>query len=510
MNNTNRSQLTEEELAALAEQHRAIANGALLRARAARNAALMAAAGSPGLLPPAGLPGDPFSNSWLSSLQQHPRQQLSAMQAAAGVPSPSVGVPATSQNVNAIALRPSGGGEELNTKGSIPIGFFRDPRGNAWAASLQHPNRQGNAQANLLGGLRDQQESALVALQAAQLVQNSMVNLPNNKIAQEVIEIEDSEEEEEVQAPRPAKKAKSSAAPQPAKVTGTAEKKAGPNSSKPTKPKEDSVPQTNEKISQSGRGPGTSIKAGKSAVPDPFNLTPLSHNFSPRNSPQKKSTEAISHNSRKSTSTPQPPIKSIVGPFTQKWMMLQVPAVDRNREMRECMGKIIDVATGMTEETSPADLPFPPGEVVLDVEKLSGLATELIEERHQAIGTAIRQAYMEMKSRHEQIVTMRQDDNSKVNQEVQSGIEKKIDLKWAAKIQTMNNSHKDEIKKAKKKHEDSTNKLMQNIRDLKKELKAAKERLDIAQDSQGKAIDTIMKASVMSLRMMQKKRKYEQ
>eukprot|EP00546_Thalassionema_frauenfeldii_P008510 CAMPEP_0178923394 /NCGR_PEP_ID=MMETSP0786-20121207/16696_1 /TAXON_ID=186022 /ORGANISM="Thalassionema frauenfeldii, Strain CCMP 1798" /LENGTH=161 /DNA_ID=CAMNT_0020597887 /DNA_START=27 /DNA_END=512 /DNA_ORIENTATION=- len=159
-------------------------------------------------------------------------------------------------------------------------------------------------------------------------------------------------------------------------------------------------------------------------------------------------------------------------------------------------------------ETSPDHMFFPPDEVVLDVEKLTGLATELIEERHQAIGNAIREAYTEMKSRHDQI-SMRHD--TPVTQEnSKREIEEKVEMKWAAKMKTLTENCNIEKENARKKSEQINQRLMQQVKDLKKEVKLANEKLDISKNSQEKTVDTLMKASVMSLRMLQKKRKYGQ
>lgn len=497
MNNTNRAaQLTEEELAAIAAEHRAAANGALLRARAARSAALMAAAGAPGLLQPTGLTGDALNNSWINSLQQqHQRQQQAAAAVLQNARNP---LPGTS-NVNTIPLRTSGA-EDVNSKGSIPIGFFRDPRGNAWAASLQHPNRQANQQTSLFGNLQEQ-ESALVALQATQIAQNPIVNLPKNSGLREVIEIDDDSDDEL----KPSNEiANSSLAPEQTKTIDTTENKRVSKTANSIEFKDNRPSLTQQDESISIRGPGTLEKAETGVA--------LQHALVPAPAPSLKATkkttiEKTTRASQKGVSTAHAGIKGIAGPFTQKWMMLQVPAVDRNREVRECIKKIIYVATGLTE-TSPDHMFLPPDEVVLDVEKLTGLATELIEERHQAIGNAIREAYTEMKSRHDQI-SMRHDSGA-MQENSKREIEQKVEMKWGAKMKALTENCIIEKENAKKKSIEINQRLMQQVKDLKKELKLANEKLEISQNSQEKTVDTLMKASVMSLRMLQKKRKYGQ
>lgn len=187
--------------------------------------------------------------------------------------------------------------------------------------------------------------------------------------------------------------------------------------------------------------------------------------------------------------------RSLVGPFVHKWLSNSgMSLVDKDRQLREVINKVLMAATGYSMESAPASLPFPPAEIDLDMDQLEELALDLVHERHQAIGEAIRRAYSEIKSRHDELIIHRQQRSEERNQH-------------RREVAMLTLRHKNSVRDVQRQHEQQMLAMQSKMREMEQNVKDAKEMASKAKETQAKSLETMMKASILSLRMIRKKEK---
>jgi len=153
MNNGGGRPMTEDELTLVAvEAQRANdANSALLRAHAAHTLGMSPAAAmlrqeAANRVNQAVMMDNLNAGNWFgaqAAVARH-QQQAAAQHHVAAQAAQAGGT--TNNNKNTAAN--TGTTSDESSTGIIPIGFFRDPRGNAWAASLQHPSQSFSSSSN--------------------------------------------------------------------------------------------------------------------------------------------------------------------------------------------------------------------------------------------------------------------------------------------------------------------------------------------------------------------------
>lgn len=168
------------------------------------------------------------------------------------------------------------------------------------------------------------------------------------------------------------------------------------------------------------------------------------------------------------------------GPFVQRWLSGSVDPNDQDRALSACIDKVLMSTTGYTKATAPGSLPFPPAEITLDMEQLEEVALDIMQERHSAISSAVKRAYSEMLGRHEeQMVVM-----------------KKAELRYK--------SRQDQALLDVARAQQTISKMRDEVASLQKEADEAKEAAAEAKKTQSKSLETMMKASILSLRMIRK------
>ena len=192
-----------------------------------------------------------------------------------------------------------------------------------------------------------------------------------------------------------------------------------------------------------------------------------------------------------------PPIKVITGPFVQRWLGPGPNPSERDRDVKEFMDKVLMSTTGYTSDTAPASLPFPPAEITLDTVQFEELAQDLVTDKYKAIREAVRCSYVEMKLRHDEIVQDQKRDSEELHQH-------------RREVAMLSLKHRNALNDLKAEHDTVLETMRQQITDLQQELQIAKDECKEAKATQAKSLETMMKASILSLRMIRKTKKDKQ
>lgn len=471
----------------------------------------------------------------------------------------------------------------------IPIGFFRDPQGNAWAASLQHPSHASRRRSPQDAEDNPLSAASIAAARFAALRQFTELHQQNEQQQQqrvkqntarkqqsEVIDLQSDEDEEEEQTKRPALATKPD--------QGQGAPKVPPAQNPPLSMQQNSkehqmkVHVQEQRNANLDRRPGASMPSARVAaalrdgsitqilqaptesqflpppkkplfgqpavvkrpappsLPGPVDPTKFrqlnleqAHVRAPENLPQAKrrksdtgstrgdanANTAHRNNDRTLPTTPETPspeemrerhkhalrqvilsdrtsnLVSHYGPFVHKWLGAGPTEPEKVSAVKACVDTILMTATGYTHETVPPSLPFPPAEINLDMRQLEELAQELVAEKNSAIGEAVRSAFTEMKASHDDAVVNRK----------RSADEAKI---FYRETVTLKAKHKQELNDIRVENDKTVEALHRRIKELQEQLQAAKEESGASTMAQTKSLETMMKASVLSLRMIRR------
>mmetsp|Transcript_26213 Transcript_26213/g.43770 ORF Transcript_26213/g.43770 Transcript_26213/m.43770 type:complete len:309 (+) Transcript_26213:682-1608(+) len=186
---------------------------------------------------------------------------------------------------------------------------------------------------------------------------------------------------------------------------------------------------------------------------------------------------------------------SLVGPFVHRWLSnTAMSSIDKDCHLREVINKVLVAATGYSMESAPASLPFPPAEIELDMDQLEELALDLVHERHHAVGEAIRRSYSEIKSRHDEIIMLQGDQSNEREQH-------------RREVSMLTLRHKNLMQDTTKSHDAKMIALLKKVKEMEDQLEIHKRAAQKAKETQAKSLETMMKASILSLRMIRKKEK---
>ena len=371
----------------------------------------------------------------------------------------------------------------------IPIGFFRDPRGNSWAASLQHPStmtltetapenpvkRPQNANDRIITLSSDDEETDVndsntahkpgmspkikpsVPIQPVvkrQLTPTFGERIPSETVAKKLKTFES-------QGPKMAKEATNKPKYATTFVASTASK-VKTIGTRGVIGENDSTPTLNLNAT-------TNLKVDSTKVEQPSTLSSTY--------PVKK--------------LPKKPMKALAGLFTQKLLSTQQSETDRHNGVKEFVNKLLLTATGWTKETAPTRIPFPPQQLTIDMDQVEELAHDLVADRFQAVGGAMRVSYSEMKSRHDEILLDWQGQLNKQSSKHED-------------IQALNKQHQANIQTLEEAHKTNLSVTTNKVEYLKREVASLKARLVVEQQNQQRSLKAFMKASVYSMRLLKK------
>lgn len=419
----------------------------------------------------------------------------------------------------AAAAAGGGGGGDLTNRtigptdqGVIPIGFFRDPRGNAWAASLQPKARE-------------------------------QPRARRRPTADEIIEIisdddEDEEEEEEEEEKEPERMPPISPHNYGGAFVPPQRRRPEPLQPFPKRGGELNAGQV-EQLQNAARGRGPSIpvqlnnigvakqkyQETVAAAGHVAKRARLSQEVMAQHQLQHQQKVAKSSTSKKektedSNDKREVAYKNAIAKFSKESAPAAAAAAapaggpttslatnyvkillagDINRHemdvaVKATVNKVLMSATGYTTATAPSSLPFPPADVTLDIEQLDEVAHEIAEERHNAVADTVRRVYTELKSRHDQITMMHE-------QTIHQGHSDR------RAIGGLKEAHNKEMKDLKNRHKEQVGKLNEKIMQLEEAARRAKDAAAEAKATQTKSLETMMKASILSLRMIRKNEK---
>lgn len=523
------SSLTEEDLEA----------AALFQARVAQQNAALMAAQDPTAAALIRHHDAALMEAWASQQHAHQHMQHMAAQHAA---------------VRALSRQAGLGSRaaDLDALRSIPLGFFRDPQGKTWAANLEHG---GSGAADPVGHTTTREINASAAGAAARAAARA-----RNRMAREdVIDISsDTDEEEEEskssssQLPRIPQQTQHVAAnnnhktqaivPRPSSQSTQADsrmaqddtaarlqrahEKAQANArallttqdltqearapNDPGLPSPQEMPFFLKKLAEAAkRAPGTyqthpprmtslPPRVTKRLKPTPTDVTaPIAqHHPAPLQQQTQLAVPSVQEMRDRhefalkvvedSKATPrnhegvqaEEPLRP--GPFVQRWLSGSVDPNDQDRALSACIDKVLMSTTGYTKATAPGSLPFPPAEITLDMEQLEEVALDIMQERHSAISSAVKRAYTEMLGRHEEHMVAI----------------KKAELRCK--------SRQDQALLDVARAQQTISKMRDEVASLQKEADEAKEAAAEAKKTQSKSLETMMKASILSLRMIRK------
>jgi hypothetical protein len=95
---------------------------------------------------------------------------------------------------------------------------------------------------------------------------------------------------------------------------------------------------------------------------------------------------------------------ALAGPFVSGVLSGRLLTTERENNRNKALSNVLLCATGHTVLSAPKGMPFPPPTVHLNIRQVQVLADGFLDDRNNAVNEAVRIAYMEMKSKHEEIV----------------------------------------------------------------------------------------------------------
>lgn len=370
----------------------------------------------------------------------------------------------------------------------IPIGFFRDPRGNSWAASLQHPST--------MSIVETAPENPVKRPQTAN---DRIITLSSDDDDDET----DVNDSNKARKPGVSRKVKPSAPIKPVTkrqhMHTFAEQTPSETVPKKIKTFESHDPkmakEAADKPNFANTFVTTTVSNMKSSDTREKEWTPVVPSINSTTTPKVDSTQVEQPPAFSSThpvkKLSKKPLKALAGQFTQKLLSTQQSEADRHNGVKEFVNKLLLTATGWTKETAPTRIPFPPQQLTIDMDQVEELAHELLADRFQAVGGAVRVSYSEMKSRHDEILLdwqVQLNEQSSKHEEIQA-----LHKHHKASIQTLEDAHKINLSA-------TTNK----VEELKREVASLKARLVVDQQNQQRSLKAFMKASVYSMRLLKK------
>ena len=125
------------------------------------------------------------------------------------------------------------------------------------------------------------------------------------------------------------------------------------------------------------------------------------------------------------------------------------------------------------------------------MDQVEELAHDLVADRFQAVGGAMRVSYSEMKSRHDEILLDWQGQLNKQSSKHED-------------IQALNKQHQANIQTLEEAHKTNLSVTTNKVEYLKREVASLKARLVVEQQNQQRSLKAFMKASVYSMRLLKK------
>jgi len=348
--------------------------------------------------------------------------------------------------------------ENVDPRNIIPIGFFQDPRGNSWAASLQHPSVAPNLKSPDPTRAKNEEDKVI-----------TLCSDDDYRESPSVASFRASPQNARVSLPQPPKKRKD------------ASKNALENKPKSPGPISKKSKLSAPKSSKINEMTNANIKPSKAA------LVPTENAH--RNSRAPSGNSAPSPTPADIPGGPSRTTKALAGLFTQKLLSAQQSDADKQNDASYFVNRILLTTTGWTKETAPARIPFPPQHLTIDMEQIEELAQDMVDDRFVAVRDAIHASYSEMKSRHDEILT---DMQRQVKEELSN----------QQSIQKMAKKHKSHIRELENYH---TGKLMDVTAKLEKaEKEIARLKVVLVDDrkNQQRALAAYMKATVLSFRTL--------
>ena len=587
--------MTEDELTLVAvEAQRANdANSALLRAHAAHTLGMSPAAAmlrqeAANRVNQAVMMDNLNAGNWFGAQaavarhqQQAAAQHHVAAQAAQAAAQPNhntnTNTTGGTTNTNNNTAANTGTTSDESSTGIIPIGFFRDPRGNAWAASLQHPSQSFSSSSNqnsneqpLTSSYQHAARQAIVAAQRRkqQQQQDEVIDLQSDDDEDDDNDgaaaalMEDELQVTRVQAaPRQANvpaQQRQAATNQAATATNQRPGTSMPSANIAAALRDGTITQMLQgripttfanpvPLSPAAPPPKTSRALPKRASAVPTHLVNLnslqkdqqqqqqqrvaaailrqqqqrpapSAAARPPTKRQKVEEDAVLEAAAANNAAAQKagmltpsqlemrerheralravkqsekPHKALYGPFVQRWLGTGLSTIDKERDVKENIDKILMAATGYTTETAPSSLPFPPAEINLDMDQLEELSQDIVTSKNQAIGEAVRCAYSEMKSRHDEITSTHKRNSDESQQH-------------RREVAMLTLRHKNSIRDLQTEHDEALEKQEEKLKLLESQIQQLKEESLRAKTTQSKSLETMMKASILSLRMIRR------
>lgn len=185
------------------------------------------------------------------------------------------------------------------------------------------------------------------------------------------------------------------------------------------------------------------------------------------------------------------PKKALAGHFTQKLLSTHQSEVDKHNGVQDFVNKLLLTATGWTKETAPARIPFPPQQLTIDMDQVEELAHEMVADRFQAVGDAMRVSYSELKSRHDEILL----DMQEQVQECGTSAEE---------LDALVQQHRRELDRMQAQHASQLAAVAERLEQAEREAATLRAQFEAEKANQKRAFRAFLRASAHSLRCLNK------
>jgi len=202
--------------------------------------------------------------------------------------------------------------------------------------------------------------------------------------------------------------------------------------------------------------------------------------------------------SPKASSRRLPPIQTLAGAFVNKWLQRSHSAVDREQETKAAVSKILYAATGFTNDTAPPSIPFPPERIFLDLDAIEEIAGGFVDERTQAVGDAVRRAYSEMKSRHDEIKLSTQQAPPNKNA---------LEARHKREIMALRSKHDQEIQSLQNEHKVQMASLKGKLNSMKGDVDKLREQADQDRREHSTSVEALVQAGLSTLRSIRRRKR---
>ena len=266
-----------------------------------------------------------------------------------------------------------------------------------------------------------------------------------------------------------------------------------------------------------------------------FKLSPLLR--APQLPPaQLRSSQPLPPPAHQTTETSDTGAGSLAGPFVTGVLSGQFLMLESESNRKKALSNILLCATGHSLESAPERTRFPPGTICFNLRQAQALADGFLQERDNAVSEAVRIAYMEMKSRHEDLLSRSTGDPNAMKTDLKDKIEamekeyvqqkqklmeevkrykdlydseckianalKKAMEEQVSALRVENSKLKTALKHAKSSAAQTL--ATQVTRERPEELEELREKIQQQQVRHARSISAYMKASVHSLRMLRR------